>query len=296
MSNSKFYSKILLFGEYSVIKGGRGLAFPCQKFFGELRFGEAALGPCFKLDDLAEYLDDRGIIKEKMDTKKFKEDVKNHLFFDSNIPFGHGIGSSGALCAAIYEKYSYSFKRKENYSADELSTLQDIMALMESFYHGTSSGLDCLISLIDRPVLVASRSRLQIYDGPGLEEFGYFSLFETGINRKTSPLVYSFLEELKRSSVFQEKFEQFKSYSDEIIQTMESCSIGKFNEYFEKISKLQLLFFTNMIPDTVKQFWAKGLETGEYFVKLCGAGGGGFFLVYSREQKLVQNNLIALNY
>jgi mevalonate kinase len=28
------------------------------------------------------------------------------LFFDSNIPQGYGVGSSGALVAAIFEKYS----------------------------------------------------------------------------------------------------------------------------------------------------------------------------------------------
>lgn len=33
-----------------------------------------------------------------------------------------------------------------------------------------------------------------------------------------------------------------------------------------------------MIPDNIKPIWIKGLETKAYYIKLSGAGGGGFFL------------------
>ena len=33
------------------------------------------------------------------------ESIKSGLYFESSIPIGYGIGSSGALVAALYEKY-----------------------------------------------------------------------------------------------------------------------------------------------------------------------------------------------
>jgi len=35
-----------------------------------------------------------------------------------------------------------------------------------------------------------------------------------------------------------------------------------------------------MIPPSLHQSWKEGLEGRDYKLKLCGAGGGGFFLKY----------------
>ena len=36
-----------------------------------------------------------------------------------------------------------------------------------------------------------------------------------------------------------------------------------------------------MIPTQMRGLWSKGLESGEYVLKLCGAGGGGYILGFS---------------
>jgi mevalonate kinase len=288
--DNQFFSKVLLFGEYSVIKGGMGLAIPCEKYFGELVFGSEPISPTYKLDEFAEYLGERALLCETMDIERFKSDVKNHLFFKSNIPFGHGVGSSGALCAALFAKYSHD----ENYMKKSLAHLQDIMALMESYYHGTSSGLDCLISLINQPVLICSRNTVKICSGPNLNKMGFFYLYETDMCRKTGPLVHQFIKDYAENDVFKENFHKFSNYSNEIIEALANENKLEFIRLIKKISELQLLHFAQMIPDKVKNVWSKGLKGEDYYMKLCGAGGGGFFLVFSRE-KLVQNNLIPLN-
>ena len=285
-----FYSKVLLFGEYSVIKGGMGLALPCNKYFGELAYNDGPIEPTYKLDEFADYLGERALVCDSMDIARFKADIKKHLFFKSNIPFGHGVGSSGALCAALFAKYSF----EENYMGMSLAHLQDIMALMEAFYHGTSSGLDCLISLINRPVLICSRNTVKVCEAPNLDHMGYFYLFETGISRNTGPLVHQFLKDYSENDVFKENFHEFSLYSNQIIEAMAHGNKPEFIRLIKMISEIQLLHFTQMIPDKVKNFWSKGLKGEDYYMKLCGAGGGGFFLVFSSE-KLVQNNLIPLN-
>jgi mevalonate kinase len=37
-----------------------------------------------------------------------------------------------------------------------------------------------------------------------------------------------------------------------------------------------------MIPAIFNRLWKKGLDSGEYYLKLCGAGGGGFILGFTQ--------------
>jgi mevalonate kinase len=296
--NIKFNSKILLFGEYGVIKGSKGFAIPCEKYFGVLNTSKTPehINEKLRLNDFCDYLDKSGILSKVLDLTSFKKDIEDGLFFESNIPLGHGVGSSGALCASIYHRYAFDFERKEQYSSDELKYLQDLMALMESYYHGTSSGLDCLISLIDSPVLIESRNDLKIVHRPSLKKLGHFYLYESGIVRKTAPLVHTFLNEFESNQNFHKSFIEFIKYTNMAIANLISGDSQEFGENFAKISRLQYLNFNQMIPDSVKSFWLEGLETKKFYVKLCGAGGGGFFLVYSQDGPIQANNLIELSH
>ena len=40
MCDTSFYSKILLFGEYAILKNSRGLSIPYRLYKGSLKFGE----------------------------------------------------------------------------------------------------------------------------------------------------------------------------------------------------------------------------------------------------------------
>ena len=51
------------------------------------------------------------------------------------------------------------------------------------------------------------------------------------------------------------------------------------------ISVIQWEAMEAMIPEEVRPFWYKGLESGDFSMKLCGAGGGGFLLFYVNSNK-----------
>ena len=38
-----------------------------------------------------------------------------------------------------------------------------------------------------------------------------------------------------------------------------------------------------MIPRQFHELWKKGLETNEYYLKLCGSGGGGYILGFTED-------------
>ena len=109
MANPLFYSKILLFGEYGIIEDSQGLTLPYSFYKGTLKFSDNQSDFEKKsnesLQKYSDYLANLELSKDfKIDVEAFKKDIEKGLFFDSNIPQGYGVGSSGALVAAIFEK------------------------------------------------------------------------------------------------------------------------------------------------------------------------------------------------
>ena len=72
-----------------------------------------------QLPSFKQYLEKHGLI-EWIDTDAFAQNLSKGLYFDANIPTGYGVGSSGALCAAILSKFG---KRKQGTSS--VSTQED---------------------------------------------------------------------------------------------------------------------------------------------------------------------------
>ena len=41
-----------------------------------------------------------------------------------------------------------------------------------------------------------------------------------------------------------------------------------------------------MIPEKLKNKWKEGIKNESYYMKLCGSGGGGFFLAYDFDNQI----------
>ena len=159
MKGPLFYSKILLFGEYGIIKDSKGLSIPYSFYNGALKKdenpSEEALRSNARLKDFINYLRsiDEAVVSFEFD--KLQVDVDAGMYFDSSIPQGYGVGSSGALVAAIYDKYAqHKITVLENLTREKLLKLKTIFSEMESFFHGKSSGLDPLNSYLSIPILI----------------------------------------------------------------------------------------------------------------------------------------------
>lgn len=226
-------------------------------------------------------------LAQALDLESFSKDIKNGLYFKSNIPQGAGIGSSGALCAAIYDRYALVDKELDS---ERLSEVLDHMALMESFYHGSSSGLDPLISYAQRPVAVENRNKVKLVEFS--PERPDLFLINTKTSRKTSPLVQKFLQMCEEEE-YSNKVKEFTKLSDLAIESFLSCDVPRFESSIYEISKWQFLNLRPMVCESVAELWLEGLESKEFFVKLCGAGGGGHYLVYKKspEASLGQETL-----
>lgn len=75
--------------------------------------------------------------------------------------------------------------------------------------------------------------------------------------------------------------EELKKLNTQAILTLFANDFLNNGAVVRKISELQLEAFSEMIPEAYLHLWEKGLQTDEYYLKLCGAGGGGMILGWS---------------
>jgi len=290
-----FYAKILLFGEYSVIYNSMGLIIPYSHFRGELAFMnkdrytdlDFAKKSNLQLKSYAESLlnlHKSGKLNVQLDLQSFADDVRKGLYFESTIPQGYGLGSSAALVAAVYSRYAKKrIKSRKNISSDEILQLKSDFSEMEAFFHGTSSGVDPLNSYIKYPVLMKGNGSFETVGIPRTDngQDNAIFLLNTGKARKTGPLVQLFLQKSK-DSVYQKAVkEQLIPLNNQCINSLLKGDLEQFRTALKKISAFQLNYFNEMIPETCIDLWKKGLETDDYYLKLCGAGGGGFVLGFT---------------
>ncbi|MDG2042925.1 MAG: mevalonate kinase [Bacteroidia bacterium] len=289
MRDSLFYSKILLFGEYGIIQDAMGLSIPYNFYKGKFHL------PSDKCSESNEhlrtyftylsYLDVSGQANAKLDLNRFKEDIKNGLAFDSSIPQGFGVGSSGALVAAIYNEYAIDKIDAENINKAELANLKQIFGQMESHFHGKSSGLDPLICYLNLPVIIKSKEDLDTVGLPEEKDNSQGAIFLLNTNEpgETQPMVQIFMEKMKEQGFRKMVKTELKKYNDDCISSFLKGDFVPLFKNLKKLSAILLQNFSPMIPDQFQSIWKKGIETGDYYLKLCGSGGGGYILGFTRD-------------
>ncbi|ESU21685.1 Mevalonate kinase [Flavobacterium cauense R2A-7] len=301
MKGPLFYSKILLFGEYGIIKDSKGLSIPYNFYNGALKVdenpSEEAVKSNASLKRFVAYLKDLQNEQPELVTfnlEVLKSDVERGMYFDSSIPQGYGVGSSGALVAAIYDKYANNkITVLENLTREKLLQLKAIFSQMESFFHGKSSGLDPLNSYLSLPILINSKDNIEPAGIPSqsTEGKGAVFLIDSGIVGETAPMVNIFMENLKKEGFRKMLKSQFIKYTDACVENFLHGDMKSLFENTKKLSKVVLNNFKPMIPEQFHQVWQKGIDTNDYYLKLCGSGGGGYILGFTQDLEKAKQSL-----
>ncbi|NER10354.1 mevalonate kinase [Muriicola jejuensis] len=293
MKGPLFYSKILLFGEYGIIKDSKGLSIPYNFFKGALKtehpLSEAAKKSNDSLKKFANYLaemqqEDPSLVQFEIEA--LKQDLDGGMYFDSSIPQGYGIGSSGALVAAIYDKYAQDkITVLENLTREKLLHLKAIFGKMESFFHGKSSGLDPLNSYLSLPILINSQDNIESTSIPSqnINGKGAVFLLDSGMTGETAPMVQIFMEKMKHEGFRTVLKEEFIRHTDACVEDFLAGNIKSLFGNLKQLSHVVLDHFKPMIPQQFHELWKKGIETNDYYLKLCGSGGGGYILGFTED-------------
>jgi len=262
--------------------GSMALSIPYAKYTGHLLFDnkvDNVRSNHYSVAYLTDYLNflKSTSLNTILNLNEFTTDIEHGFIFETNIPISYGLGSSGAIVASIYNAYAKN-------PTNELQKLKMIFSEMESYYHGKSSGLDPLVSYLNRAILIDNNSELKLVDLPEKRNSnnGGIFLIDTKTVGETQPLVSRFINECKNNS--------YKGKIQDILIPLNNNSISNFlNSNFtallqdvKLISQFTLENFKPMIPSTIKDIWEKGLDTDSYYLKLCGSGGGGMMLGFTK--------------
>ena len=297
MKGPLFYAKILMFGEYGIIKDSKGLAIPYNNFRGALKISsdlnEKAKSSNEGLRKFFQYLKDLNSDLVSFDFEAFEADLNKGMYFDSSIPQGYGVGSSGALVASIYDKYAIEkITVLENLTREKLLELKKIFSEMESFFHGKSSGLDPLNSYLSLPILINSKENIEPAGIPSQKEGkGVVFLLDSEQIGETEPMVNIFMNKMKKEGFRKMLSEEFSTYTDACIEDFLNGNVNSLFGNVKKLSKVVLKNFKPMIPKAFHKVWEQGLHTNDYYLKLCGSGGGGYILGFTEDFEKAKKSL-----
>ena len=281
----KYHGKLILFGEYSMIFGSEALLIPYYSAFGEWssvinRPSERGFESNASIRKFYDYLRDHEEFRI-LDLRRFDMELNAGLFFDSTIPLGYGVGSSGALVAAIYDRYKLI-------EINDIPKLKEFLAKMESFFHGSSSGMDPLQCYLGKPFILSQQTTdngqqtsFTILDDDFISDDIHIFLIDTKIKSPTAPLVEKF-KELRKDSSYLDKFDnEYVPIVSKCIKSLTDKKDDEFYNYLSQLSKLQIELLSHTIPEETRNYFLKDINKDGFQVKLCGAGGGGFLLGFS---------------
>lgn len=273
-----FNSKILLFGEHTVLFGSDALLMPFSGFSGKFDFISTNQCNDDKLVShkiLVAFFE--FVVKSNFsnlfNTSQIASELSKGLYFNSNIPIGYGVGSSGALVAAFYDEFVIENDGK---SIDELKR---VFAGLESYYHGTSSGLDPLVSYLNKPLHKSNNvNQVDIELSP----FNAF-IVDTDISRSTQNLVNDFKAKAGVSDFENLVIPAIVKSTNGCIKAILNADFDDFFSNLRELSALQFQHLQEFIPVDYRFLWKKGLNTDGFYLKLCGAGGGGYILGFAKK-------------
>lgn len=279
-----------------------GLSIPFNVYQGAFQFpqGNANTSMMDSNASLKEFyshlrqLEAKGELPVVLDLERMETDLNTGLYFDSSIPQGFGVGSSGALVAAIYDRYAVDkIVPEENLKKEDIGLLKKVFGQLESFFHGRSSGIDPLICYLRLPLLIKSQDDLGTVvipqSGSGK---GAIFLLNSGSPGKTQPMVQLFLDKMKHEG-FRSSLKDFIKYNDACIKAFLKGDTQPLFKNLKKLSSIVLDQFSPMIPADFHELWKQGIDSNSYYLKLCGSGGGGFILGFAPDFEQAKGHLSA---
>jgi mevalonate kinase len=282
-----FNSKILLFGEYGLMVDAMALSIPFPRFSGFLAIdsNHSHSESTTEILKFCRHLKSGRLVQNlrfSFDLKRLENDLDQGLYFNSNVPQQYGLGSSGALVAALFSEYAARSIPKFQL----VPVLKADFSVLESYFHSRSSGLDPLISYLNKPLLIDSKKTIQQLDFDLNDLDLAVALIDTKTSGATGPLVHHFIGQLNIPE-FQKAFEtQFIPANNGCIESLTGNHKTVFFEALEQLIHFQLQHFRRMIPGDFHALISEAIKV-QIFIKLLGSGGGGFLLAFAESENIL---------
>ncbi len=283
-------AKLLMLGEHTVLHGSSAFAVPLRQFSARLSTSPqppSALPAGLDMQAWSAFAKTQALLRHHLHLDQWEQEA-NVLQVVSNIPSGYGLGSSGALTALVFERF-----RKTDLAAP---LLRQVLATLENFFHGTSSGLDPLVSYHDAAIKIDCSGAVTLLP-KNTEVFPHFTsqdgwfLLDSQLPRLGEAAITRFGESCKDSSWRKQALHPMQTLVNELVPVFAqqvNMSGNEVQNKLHQLSSLQLQYLNFLIPPAVAKTWQTLLNQNLATMKLCGAGGGGYFLGYTPNKHLLQ--------
>jgi mevalonate kinase len=279
--NDRFHSKIILFGEYSMIFDATALMIPFRDCYGVWKTDPSlaapgALSSNKSIRRFSQYLAADEELGLMFDFPRLDAELNAGLFFDSNVPTGYGLGSSGMLSAAVYQRFALRH-------VDDFMELKRILGRMESCFHGSSSGIDPLQCYLNQPFKITPQG-VALLEEDFIPSDIHVFLADTGIKSNTKPLVQYFKKK-------RDEADYLLAFQSEYVPCVSACIdqliAGEKESFFTSLRQLtegQMRFLRPMITDNAIDLFIEK-PNFHFGVKISGSGGGGYVLGFTDDKK-----------
>jgi len=263
-------AKVMLFGEYGVLVGGDALAVPQRTHHAwcvDADHDDPRALPAAVLEDLARHCESVELLRGALDLPALRARLAEGANVASDVPPGYGLGSSGAIVAAVYR----AVRRREEHDP---ATLRELLGRMEDHFHGRSSGIDPLVCHLNKAIHASTGGVRVVADARTIP----FELVDTGAPRSTASLARTFASRMQNPFYAEEIHDRYRPLSARCIAAWLRGDLTALRRDLVELSASQLRLLDFAIPEHVRAEWRACLDQREAVMKLCGAGGGGYLL------------------
>ena len=283
----RYYSKVILFGEYSMIFDATALMIPLKRFSAQWQFPQsrnraASLTSNQSLKRFCQYLSENEELSNLFDLQALRKDLNEGIFLASNVPSSYGLGSSGTLVAAVYDRYAVQ-------KGDDYLQLKTLFGQMESHFHGSSSGIDPLQCYLGQPFKITPE-KVEILENGFLNKDIHICLIDTKIKSNTKPLVEHFKAQRENLEFLQHFQSEYVPCVTSCINSMIENDKKLFFRSLKQLSKGQLEFLRPMITDNTLELFTADYDFN-FGIKISGSGGGGYVLGFTDDVNATSNLL-----
>ena len=273
----RYYSKVILFGEYSMIFDATALMIPLKRFSAQWQFPQsrnraASLPSNQSLKRFCQYLSETEELSNLLDLHALRKDLNEGLSLASNVPSGYGLGSSGTLVAAVYDRYAVQ-------KNDDYLQLKTLFGKMESHFHGSSSGIDPLQCYLGQPFKITPEG-VHLLSDEFLKKDIHICLIDTKIKSNTKPLVNHFKAQRENPGFLNRFQSEYVPCVTSCINSMIEGNKEMFFNSLKRLTKGQLEFLRPMVTDNTLDLFTADYDFN-FGIKISGSGGGGYVLGFT---------------
>lgn len=317
---SKSYGKLILAGEHAVLYGAPAVIFPIDKFC-EVKITNTRFDSSVNnINKATGSMRIKNNIKDKHQIvnyvinnflQKYKISPPSNnleIIINSNIPIGHGFGSSAAVITALVKSLSKFFLKKVN--SYEQKQLLKFCVLCENLIHKKSSGADIYACWFGKPICFQNKKEKIQFKTLNVNRakksqffFTKLLLIDTGRPIESTGEMVEKVKSLKLrdQSLFKKNIDKINTETEKLFKILTSPPpFLQDVSIHQIINKLEnSLENLGVVSQKVMEF-IKELKSQKISAKICGAGGfqkgSGVVIAFGKNKKVLKTIAKEYNY